>query len=106
MDKIKRVRDALLSVMPNVGHYTAQKKKAPYIVWAEDGEGDAVWADGKQQEQTITGTIDYFTETEFDPTDDRIQAALSEAGVSFRINLIQYEEDTKLIHTEWVWWLG
>ncbi len=100
------IKNALLTVTSNVGHYEVLKKTDQYIVWAEDGQADSLWADGKMQEQVITGTVDYFTKTEYDPNVVKIQAALNEAEISFRLNSIQYEEDTKLIHYEWVWSLG
>lgn len=100
------IKNALLTVTNNVGHYEALKKTDQYIVWAEDGEDGSLWADGKMQEQTITGTVDYFTKTEYDPNVVKIQAALNDAEISFRLNSIQYEEDTKYLHYEWVWSLG
>ena len=100
---LDRIKTALMTVGVPVSHYTALKKPSKYIVWAEDGQSDSVWADGKMQEQTIQGTADYFTKTENDPNVDAIQAALTVAGISFRMNSVQYEDDTKYIHYEWVW---
>ena len=77
-----------------------------YIVWAEDGQANSVWADGRMKEQTITGTIDYYTKTEYDVNFSTIQAALGVIGISYRLNSIQYEELTKYIHTEWVFEIG
>jgi hypothetical protein len=54
------------------------------------------------QEQAIQGTIDYFTKTKDDPNLDAIQSALNDAEISFRLSAIQYEEDTRYIHYEWV----
>lgn len=103
---LSTIKNALLTVTNNVGHYEALKKTDQYIVWAEDGEADSLWADGRMQEQTITGTVDYFTKMEYDPNVVKIQAALNDAEISFRLNSIQYEEDTKYLHYEWVWSLG
>ena len=100
------LKAALLSVTSNVYHYDATGAKGKYIVWAEDGQADAVWADGKMQEQTITGTIDYFTKTEYDPNFNAIQTALNGIGISYTLNSIQYETDTKYIHYEWVFEIG
>lgn len=97
------VKNALLTVTDQVYHFDATGATAPYIVWAEDGQADAVWADGKMQEQTIAGTIDLFTKTEYDPLFNAIQAALNGIDISYRLESIQYEEDTKLIHYEWSW---
>lgn len=101
------IKNALLTVTDKVHHYEAAKQTGSYIVWAEDTQADAVWADDKMQEQTIQGTIDYFTKKENDPSWRLIQKALSDAGVTFKLNSVQYEYDTKYIHYEWVWeiWL-
>ena len=37
--KCKKIKEALLSVTDNVGHYEAIHKTDKYIVWAEDSEG-------------------------------------------------------------------
>lgn len=104
-NKLMRVRDALVSVTAKTYHYrrpsTVQKE---YIVWAEDSEDASFNADNRKAEQQIHGTIDYFTQKEFDPLIDSIQNALDEARVSFRLNAVDYEDDTKLIHYEWEFW--
>jgi len=100
------VKTALLTVTSKVHHYDATGATGNYIVWAEDGQADSVWADGKMQNQTITGTIDYYTKTEYDTNFNAIQEALKEKGISYRLNSIQYEIDTKYIHTEWVFEVG
>jgi len=100
------LRVALLTVTTNVKHFDGKNMTGNYIIWAEEGQGDSVWADGKMKEQVIAGTIDYFTKTEDDPNFDAIQAALSLAGISFKINSIKYEDDTKYIHYEWVFNIG
>ncbi len=96
------VRTALLTVTKNVGRYEAFKKTDKYIVWAEDTQADAVWADGEMVQQAIQGTIDYFTKTENDPDVRQIQTALNEFEISWRLNSIQYEDETGYIHYEWV----
>lgn len=97
---LNAIKDALLTVTDNVGHYEAHQKTDQYIVWAEDNQANSVWADGRMQEQAIEGTIDYFTTTENDPNVAAIQSALN--GVcSWRLNSVQYEDDTKLLHYEW-----
>ena len=55
-------------------------------------------------EQAITGTVDYFTLTEYDGNIEAIQLALNTVeNLSWAINSVQYEEDTNLIHYEWRW---
>lgn len=95
------IKTALLTVGVPVSHYTAFEQSDKYIVWAEDTQSDEVWADGEMQEQAIQGTIDYFTKVENDPNVKKIQDALN--GVcSWRLNSVQYEDDTRYIHYEWI----
>lgn len=101
LEKLLRVRDALLQVSVDVFHYNAFKKTDQYILWAESGEGDSFHADNRKQEQVIVGTIDYFTRTDFDPNLDAIQEALKSAEITFFLKSVQYEEETKYIHYEW-----
>lgn len=100
------IKNALLSTGIPVSHYSATKKSDKYIVWTEDGQSDALWADGKMVAQTIQGTIDYFTKSEYDRNVDKIQTALNDADIPFRLNSIQYEDDTGFIHYEWTWEVG
>lgn len=102
MDKLEIIKTALLTVTQNVGHYEAMKKTDKYIVWAEDSQGNSLWADGQMQDQVIQGTIDYFTKTENDQNVEEIQSALNDRGISFSLNSIQREQDTKFIHYEWL----
>ena len=103
MNCLDALKKALLAVTPDVYHFHAHKPPSKYIVWAEDGSGDTVFANGHLQNQVITGTVDLYTD---DPEDtklfDGIQAALD--GVcAWRLNSIQYEDNTGLTHYEWAW---
>ncbi|HQA58953.1 MAG TPA: hypothetical protein PK033_13895 [Acetivibrio sp.] len=100
--KLSDLRDLLLTIEVPVFHYHASKQPDKYIVWAEDTEGTSISANNKKINQSIQGTIDYFTKTEFDPNVDKIQETLNSAEISWRLNSIQYEEDTGYIHYEWV----
>ena len=101
---LQSLKTLLLAIGLPVFHYFAANQTGPYIVWAEDGEGDAVHADGRKVERAITGTIDYFTKTENDPVVKQIEDVLdSDDGISWYLNSVQYEQDTGYIHFEWVW---
>jgi len=102
--KFDEIKNALLSVLPNpTSHYYAKNKTALYIVWAEDAAPKSQSSDNKIKMITVQGTIDFFTKTEYDPIADQIQEALNNAGIGWKLNSIQHEEDTELIHYEWVW---
>lgn len=100
---LTELKNLLLAITSNVFHYKPPDgQKGSYIVWAEDGEGDTIHADGRKVERAITGTIDYFTKTEDDPVVKQIETALDRAdGLAWYLNSIQYEQDTGYIHYEW-----
>jgi len=106
--QLSDLKVALLTVTSSVRKFDGTGMTCPYIVWAEDGQADAVWANSRMQAQAITGTIDYFTALDNDPNCVKIQDALNDAGIAFRLESVQYEPDQKIIHHEWVWsiWLG
>ena len=101
-DKLKSIRDAFAGAAENVYHYWRERKMFPCIVWQEDGE-DSFGANNQKAEQAVSGTLDYFTKTEFDPTVDEIQHIFGTLGVSWKLNSVQYEDETNLIHYEWAW---
>ena len=101
--KLVDLRDLLLTVTDDVFHYHATKKPDKYIVWAEDRQGNSGYADNRMTIQGIQGTIDYFTNTEYDPTFDLIQEKLNSADIAWKLNSIQYEEETGYTHYEWAW---
>lgn len=104
---ISKVGTALATVSSKCYHYRKPNNAAPaYIVWAEDREEGSFNANNVKQEQTIHGTVDYFTQAEYDTAVDSIQTALTDAGAGYRINSVQYEDDTKLIHYEWEFWVN
>ncbi len=101
--KLSDLRDALLQVLLDVFHYKAWAKPDKYIVWAEDTQADANYADNHMTDQVIQGTIDYFTKTEFDSNFDLIQNKLNSIDIAWKLSSIQYEEETGYIHYEWIW---
>lgn len=99
---LQAIKDALLTVGVPVSHFYAAKQPDKYIVWAEDGQGESEWADGRMVNQAIQGTIDYFTKAESDPNFGVIQSALNDACISYRLESIQYEDLTGYVHYQWV----
>ena len=104
MQKVKQVRDALVSIEGlKVGHFEYFGGADTYAVWGEDKEQSSVEGDNYKLEQAIQGTIDLYTKEEYSPFFDAIQNALKTAKISFYLNSTQYEDATELIHYEWVW---
>ena len=85
-----------------VAHYEYYGNETTYCVWAEEREQSSVQGDNFKTNQAIQGTIDLYTKEEFSPYFDAIQNALIVNKISFYFNSTQFEEDTGLIHHEWV----
>lgn len=106
LSKLKIIPEILKTVTEDVFHYEAMKQPDKYIVWAEDSEGDSVEGDDSKINQSIQGTIDYFTKEDMDENVDKIQAVLKAACISFYLNSVQYENlddaGSGYIHYEWV----
>lgn len=108
LSKLKIIPEILSGIIPgNVYHYEAFKAYDKYIVWAEDSEGESLEADNYKAEQSIQGTIDYFTKEDMDKNVDKIQSALVANRISFYLNSVQYESPDEgyagYVHYEWVW---
>lgn len=84
-----------------VSHYR-RLSDTRYIVWQEDGAEDFE-ADGRHAEKAMTGTTDLYTMIEFDPAIDALGDAYDAYGIAWRINSVQYEDETGIIHYEWAW---
>lgn len=106
--KIEPIGVMLSAITSNTFHYwrSAPNGVKKYIVWAEDEEAASLNADNRKQKQGIHGTIDLFTQTEYDPMVDSIQYGLDDLeNVSWRLNSVQYEDETGFIHHEWDFWV-
>lgn len=100
--QLRKFSEIVAPLAPNVYHYHRRQKDFPCIVWQEEGASN-FYTDNLPRETAPAGTLDYFTQEEFDPAVDEIEAALTAGGVAWALNSVQYEEDTGLIHYEWTW---
>ena len=97
---------ALAALTERCYHYYAMPGTTPpYIVWAEDGDND-LSADNVHAERCFEGTVDLFTREEGDDLIEAVPSALEGVGAAYYLNSVQYEEDTGLLHFEWVWQYG
>lgn len=111
--KLQRIKNALVDGLTDEGellcevhHYWRPKMSAPYVVWAEEGEADSFDADNRKEEQVLTGYIDFYTRTEFDQIADLIQDALyglQDEPFTWRLDAVDFEDETNLIHYAWIW---
>lgn len=100
---LQDLKSALTETVDNVWRYRAPANASvPYAVWAEDSRNDFT-ADGRHVEISWQGTIDYFTRVEDDPAIDDIEDMLTDLDLTWYLNSVQYEEETGVIHYEWVW---
>lgn len=102
MNRLDTIKTALTALTEATYHYHAPPNSAaPYIVWAEDA-GNDFEADNFHAESADQGTIDLYTLQENDPLMESIPAALNNVGCAWYKNSTQFEEETGLIHVEWV----
>lgn len=103
-NRLKALRDALkvIDATLPVYHYRKPQGVRRFVCWQELNEAETLDGNNKKGEQGIEGAIDLFTAEEYDSAVDAIQNALDGLdSVSWRINSVQYEDDTNLIHYEW-----
>ncbi len=100
---IDTVKSALLSVSDRVYAYTSAGNQAPpYILYGVDGTNNLMGS-GKRAELCDVGYVELYTKEEKDPLIRKIPEAFEAFGVSFFLNSVQYEEETGLLHYEWLW---
>jgi len=104
--KVKKIRDALTAIETDVPVYHYRKptdaKLTRYIIWAEDS-GNAFGANNRHEEHAISGTVDLYTQREYDALIDQIEAALNDtAHIAWSLNAVDYDDETNLIHYEWM----
>lgn len=97
--------NALKATEIPVAHFGWETTRLPmgdYIVYGEDGANDFV-ADERHGERATEGTVDLFTRNYAANAAGPVEQALEGlAGVAWRLNSIQFEEDTRYVHYEWV----
>jgi len=99
---LQALKTALTNIQgAKVYRYTGIKATPPYIVWAEEGSDD-LQLNGVHVEKAITGTVDLYTKTEDDPLAASVESALDSVEGVWNLNSVQYEQETGLIHHEWV----
>ena len=110
-NRLKTLYEGLAAISPGVGcyhYYASSDAEPPYIVWYEESENSAHDADNHKVRQSISGYVEFFTQTEFDSTFDLIQEFLNGIeGLSWVWEATQYGDPTSdndnLIHYTWSW---
>lgn len=76
-----------------------------YGVISIDGQ-NALRAGDATAEKVPEGTIDWFTRSPASTVPGEVESLLDRLGASWYLNSAQYEDDTGLLHYEWVWQYG
>lgn len=71
-----------------------------YGTWAED-TGTEFTVGNVTVEQVLNGFVDYFTRDDSAAPRQAIQQAMTDAGVVWHLDAVQYENDTGYIHYSW-----
>lgn len=102
--KTQKIRDVLKAIEGLKSYHLTKPASvtAPYAVWQEDSDDKSMHSDNMKTEQVVNVTIDYFTQTEYDTMVDSIQDALNSARIAWQLDSFQYEDETKLLHYEWL----
>lgn len=73
-----------------------------YGVYALDTTGETLHGDNGIAERAMEGTIDLYSFTDGKTAAQSIESALKAIECPYRLNSIQYENETHLTHFEWV----
>ena len=74
-----------------------------YLVVGIDGESASLQADGHKVNQAPQGTVDLYSKTNDREQMQAVQTILNNFdGCAWYLNSVQYEDDTRLLHWEWV----
>lgn len=97
---MQRIADALSATnLPFAAYGWDTAPCGDYGVYGLDS-GYSFDADNRTAETAVQGTVDYFTRTDGEAVRRTIEAALHD--IPHRLNSVQFEDDTKFLHLEWV----
>ena len=95
------IKTALLTLTPEVYHYFARaNNRMAYVVWQEDSTQN-FYGDNRTAEHGWSMSVDLFTKTENDPLMESIPELFDGLGVPYRVESVDYEDDTEYIHVTW-----
>lgn len=74
-----------------------------YGIAALDGAHAPLWADNAFGAHVVEGTVDLFVPGTGEQERHTVQRALAGIdGLAFELASVQYEDDTRLVHFEWI----
>jgi len=101
--KLRQIGVAFAQLTTYCYHYYRPVNHFPCLIWQESGESGSFNSDNQKSEQRLIGTLDCFTKSEFDTLLDDVQTTFRSLGLTWRLDTVQYESDTGLIHYTWSW---
>ena len=106
-DKLRLIQNLLVNVAGDiVFHYRSPASMKRFITWQEDAEDNQFSANNRSQEICLTGTIDLLTPVEYDQLVDDITSAYAQATrAKAQRTMVNYEDETNLIHHQWTFWV-
>lgn len=98
--------DNLLGILSDTGiPFVAYKwdhnPPGAFGVVSLEGGADTVFADGHNACDAVRGSIDLYAPDPSSSWPNAVRSAI-DGKMSWRLNSVQYEDDTRLIHYEWV----
>lgn len=79
----------------------ARERQRDHGTWAEDYE-KTLHANNAHAERVWQGMIHWFTRLDTGAGKAAIEAALDAAGIPYRLDGVDYEEDTGFLHYVWI----
>lgn len=89
------------SGIPFAAYKWDRAPQAPYGIVQLEGGADTVPGDDRILLQAVRGSVDLFAPTYSAEWPEAVQAAMA-GVVAWQLNSVQYEDDTRLIHYEWL----
>lgn len=97
-----RLETALAETGYPFAHFAWSHAPAPpYGTWQEYGARDLI-ANGRHAEKAMAYAVDLYTRDDGTTPRRTVEAALAGLDAPWRLNSLQFEPDTGLIHYEWV----
>lgn len=98
------ITDAIESLVQNgykFAHFAwSHAPEGDYGTWGEDS-GNEFTAGDVVAETVMNGFVDYFTRADSGAPKETIEKAMTDAGIVFHLDAVQYENDTGYIHYTW-----
>lgn len=73
-----------------------------YMTVGLDGQQTALWGDDGLLQQAPEGSVHLFCRTNDRSDMLKVQTVLNQSGAAWRLEMVDYEKSTRLLHYQWV----